>query len=288
MSRLDELKKQYPELSISIFDLVSRMDTSKTYKYLPLLCKIFGERFSVQKRVETIDDVKRFTQEINESLMSKGISTNGLTKNEKYRLFTFTDYYNNDYFELMSQFMKYMDENKIKKNDVTSYSSLEEIRSAVSLATMNELNKELEGQVIKEYEDEKWVILRPLNFVSSAKYGAGTRWCTTYQREKQYFEKYWRQGILVYFINKETGYKFAGYKSLQDRELSFWNAEDTRTDYLSLEVDDYIFPIVKKIFNSTKTNQDLSSYEIQKQVYSECVESFEKIGFDEAPSINVR
>ena len=101
---------------------------------------------------------KRFTQEINESLMSRGISTNGLTKNEKYRLYTFTDYYNNDYFELMSQFMKYMDENKIKKNDVTSYSSLEEIRSAVGLATMNELNKELEGQLIKEYEDERFFV----------------------------------------------------------------------------------------------------------------------------------
>ena len=53
---------------------------------------------------------------------------------------------------------------------------------------MKELAKELEGQIIKEYEDEKWVALRPLTFSSSAKYGSSTRWCTTYQKEKNYLQ----------------------------------------------------------------------------------------------------
>jgi hypothetical protein len=122
------------------------------------------------------------------------------------------------------------------------------------------------------------VAVRPLTFSASSKYGSSTRWCTTYQREKNYFEKYWRKGILVYFINKQTGYKFAGYKGLDgDSEFSFWNAEDSRIDYLDVNADDYLFPIVRRIFKSEMTNKNLSSDEIQEQVHSECILSYEKM-----------
>ena len=86
---------------------------------------------------------------------------------------------------------------------------------------------------------------------------------------------------MVYFINKQTGYKFAGYKSLKDGdELSFWNAEDSRVDYLNVEADDYLFPIVRKIFKSTSTNKNLSSDEIQEQVHTECLTGYEKMRID--------
>ena len=49
MSRLDELKKQYPEMNITFFDVMTRLDVSKSYKYLPLMCKIFGERWNPKK-----------------------------------------------------------------------------------------------------------------------------------------------------------------------------------------------------------------------------------------------
>jgi hypothetical protein len=174
--------------------------------------------------------------------------------------------------------MRYMDKGHIENTDVTSYKDIESVRGAITLASMKELTKDLEGQVIKEFEDEKWVILRPLTFSASAKYGASTRWCTTYQREKNYFEKYWRKGILVYFINKKTGYKFAGYKGLSgDTEFSFWNSEDTRVDYLDVEADDYLFPIVRKIFKSNSTNKNLCSDEIQQQVHKECIDQYGKI-----------
>jgi hypothetical protein len=171
-----------------------------------------------------------------------------------------------------------MDKGQIENTDVTSYKDIESIRGAITLASMKELTKDLEGQVIKEFEDERWVILRPLTFSASAKYGSSTRWCTTYQKEKNYFEKYWRQGILVYFINKKTGYKFAGYKGLLGGdEFSFWNSEDNRVDYLDVDADDYLFPIVRRIFKSTSTNKNLCSDEIQEQVHKECIQAYEKM-----------
>ena len=83
---------------------------------------------------------------------------------------------------------------------------------------------------------------------------------------------------MAYFINKETGYKFAGYKGLDgDSEFSFWNTEDSRVDYLDVDADDYLYPIVKRIFRSEFTNKNLCSDEIQQQVYTECISALEKI-----------
>ena len=272
MSRIDELKKQFPELNMTMFDLFKRIDTTSTYKYFPLLCKIFGKRFNMMHQYENSiirkDDARL---EIHEILLNKGIATDSLTENELYFLHNITDFFNQDSFFTVKDFIRCMEKNQIENKDVTSYSTIDDLRAAVTLASIKELTKELEGQVIKEYEDDKWLVVRPLTFQSSAKYGASTRWCTTYQKEKQYFEKYWQYGILVYFINKVTGYKFAGYKSLKDGdELSFWNAEDNRVDYLNVDADDYLFPIVRRILGSNKTNKELCSTEIQNQVMNEC------------------
>jgi len=278
MSRINELKKQYPELNITMFDLMVRLDTTKTHKYLPLMCKIFGKRFDV-KEMWRKDELSIGILEIQSNLINKGISTDGLTDNQMFYLSNYiTENFTTETYHTLNLFMEYMDKNMIEKNDVTSYKDIDDIRGAVTLATMKELTKELEGQVVKEYEDEKWVVVRPLTFSASAKYGSSTRWCTTYQKEKNYFEKYWRRGILAYFINKETGYKFAGYKGLDgDSEFSFWNAEDSRVDYLDVDADDYLFPIVRKIFKSEFTNKNLCSDEIQQQVYTECISVHEKM-----------
>ena len=283
MSRIDELKKQFPELNMTMFDLFKRIDTTSTYKYFPLLCKIFGKRFNIMNQYDNDKVTKDAAKlEIHEHLLSRGISTDGLTENELYFLHHISDYFNYENFYTVKDFIHYMDKNQIENKDVTSYSTIDELRSAVTLASMKELTKELEGQVIKEYEDDKWLVVRPLTFQSSSKYGASTRWCTTYQKEKQYFEKYWQYGILVYFINKTTGYKFAGYKSLKDgNELSFWNAEDQRIDYLYVDADEYLFPIVRRILSSDKTNKELCSTEIQNQVMSECEYNIRKMSLSE-------
>ena len=278
MSRLDELKKQYPELNVTMFDMMARLDASKSYKYLPLMCKIFGSRFN-PKKLWGKNDYPGGMLEIQAMLINKGISTDGLNDGEMYYMANyFAEHFSTDTYSTLKEFMDYMDKGHIENKDVSTYKDLEDIRGAVTLASMKELTKDLEGQVIKEFEDEKWVVVRPLTFSASAKYGASTRWCTTYQKEKNYFEKYWRRGILVYFINKETGYKFAGYKGLDgDSEFSFWNAEDSRVDYLDVDADDYLYPIVKKIFRSEFTNKNLCSDEIQQQVYAECISVHEKM-----------
>ena len=211
MSRLNELKKQYPELNISVFDIMTKIDTSDSYKYLPLLCKIFGKRFSIKNSYYDGDD-KKAAEDFSQNLKLKGFNTDNLTPNQIYSLHYLTDFYPEDTFLVLKEFMEYVDNGLVENKDVTSYKNLEDVRAAVTLATMKELNKELEGQVIKEFDDE----------------------------------------------------------------LSFWSAEDQRTDFLGVDIDDYLFPIVKKIFKSEFTNKNLCSNEIQEQVHKECLEYYEE------------
>ena len=272
MSRIDELKKQFPELNITMFDLFKRIDTSNTYKYFPILCKILGSRFNVKNQF--LNDKSYLAESLlrmHSDLLDKGVSTDNVTDNELFTLNYFSDYFITDHLITVRDFIRYLDKNLIQNKDVTSYSTIDDLRAAITVASMKEFNKDLEGQIVKEFEDDKWLIVRPLTFQSSSKYGATTRWCTTYKQDKHYFQKYWERGILVYFINKQSGYKFAGYKALKhDDEFSFWNAEDNRVDYLSVESDDYLYSIVRQIFKSNKTNKDLCSEEIVKQVMKEC------------------
>lgn len=276
MSRFDELKKQYPELNITLLDVLKRLDTTKSNKYLALICKIFGERFDLEKD-SAQEDYDYRIKEIEEGLKSKFINVEGLSVNQKFVCWYLSDYFPQSTFSIFKEFFYLMERGFIENNDVTSYKSVDDLRGAVTLASIREITKELENQVIKEYEDDKWVIVRPLSFSASSKYGAGTRWCTTYKKEKNYFEKYWRQGILVYFINKQTGYKFAGYRDLSNKELSFWNAEDNRVDFLDITVDNYLFSTVIKIFKSNETNKNLCTPDLQEQVHEECINGYEKI-----------
>lgn len=275
MSRIEELKKQYPELNVTMFDVFKAMDPTNSYKYFPLFCKIFSKRWRLNEQYPK-DEIPKVTMEFKTILTRLGMDIENFTPNQSYVLRHLMDFYPNEHFEIFREFINLVENNRVENKDVTSYNSLDEIRKTISLASIKELNKELENQVIKEFEDDKWVIVRPLTFAASSKYGSTTRWCTTYQTDKGYFERYWRQGILVYFINKTTGYKFAGYKSLSDSELSFWNAEDTRVDYLDLDADDYLFPIVRKIFKSQDTNKNLCTDELQEKVHQECLENQEK------------
>ena len=278
MSRIDELKKQYPELNVSLFDIFKKLDTSKTYKYLPLFCKIFGTHFNLKKQYP--DSHLNRKLEFESSLINKGISTNDLSDNELFFYNHLSEFFPSETFSTIKEFMYYMDKNQIDKTDITSYSSLDELRGAITLAAIKDWKKELEGQIVKEHEDDTWLCVRPLTFSSSTKYGAATRWCTTYQSEKSYFEKYWRNGNLCYFINKKTGYKFAGFREFSSKELSFWSASDNRVDYLDLEVDEYMFPIIRKIFSSELTNKNLSSDEIQRQVHEECLNHYTSLSQD--------
>lgn len=278
MSKLNELKKQYPELNITIIDMLSKVDNTKSHKYLPLLCKLFRYRFNIEENFRgNSRDIKNEMKYI-KSRLSEIFDVETLTDNELFVMEQLVGFYNTQDFVTIKNFKDYNERNLILNNDVTSYKTLDEVSQAVSLAEIRSMEKEMENQVIKEFEDDTWLLVRPLTFSSSLRYGSSTKWCTTYKQEKQYFERYWKRGILTYCINKTTGYKFAIFKSLDsEKELSFWNAADRRIDFLELEIEDYMYPIIKDLLKSNSSNRDLCDTKTELSVIMECSNQINKL-----------
>ena len=132
MSRLDELKKQYPELNVTVFDMMTRLDISKSYKYIPLMCKIFGQRFN-PKKLYNKDEYSGGLLEIQATLINKGISTDELNDGEMYYMANYlAEHFSSDTYSTLKEFMDYMDKGHIENKDVSTYKDLEDIRGAVT------------------------------------------------------------------------------------------------------------------------------------------------------------
>lgn len=129
MSRIKELKEKYPHLNLSFFDIMTRLDVSESNKYLPLICKIFSKRFDINQQYPLNSDVH--SREIN-SRLSSGLNTESLTPNESYTLTHLVDYFQNDLFNTIRQFMEYMERGLIENKDILKYEDLDSIRGAIT------------------------------------------------------------------------------------------------------------------------------------------------------------
>ena len=267
MSRIETLKKQFPHLTMSLFDILVEIDGTKTHKYSQLLCKLFdkyleseSDRYKSDMFSEVTDVLKNLSVPLDEDF------------NTNYMKRRILDNVRHSDVELFQTFKSYMEKGLIKENDITKYSDFNQLSAAVSLAELKEFEKLAELKVHKEYEDDKWLLIRPLSFEASSKYGAGTKWCTTFKREKEYFFKYCQNGILLYIINKQSGEKFAMFYDMTTErpETSFWNVEDIRNDITDLEIDVYLYEEIKKIKKTNKKNIEfLDKLEIFK-LATEC------------------
>ena len=112
-------------------------------------------------------------------------------------------------------------------------------------------------------ETDEWLVLKPLSYQASVKYGSGTKWCTSSKNESEYYFRYSKRGILIYCINKKTGDKVAGFKNLDlsyEKETSFWTIIDLRTDSIDCDLPEDVMNIFKEEFKNTKkTNWELLS-----------------------------
>jgi len=96
--------------------------------------------------------------------------------------------------------------------------------------TQREIEREIKTQADKIYEDNDVLVVRPKSHAASCYYGANTKWCTTQKGNPGYFDKYFRDGNLYYFLNKKTGLKMALFRNEKERIMDVYNAEDRNVD----------------------------------------------------------
>jgi hypothetical protein len=165
------------------------------------------------------------------------------------------DYIGHQNYSTVTKFIEMNERKLIENSDLTSYKTFQELELQMSLADLKLVDKEMEKQIEKLFEDDEWLVLKPLSYLSSKKYGASTKWCTASDREPDYYYRYVKRGILIYVINKKTGNKVAGFKNIDssyERETSFWDIVDQRVDSLDTGLPNHIMDIFKEQFHNVK------------------------------------
>lgn len=265
MSKIEELKKQNPTLAIDVIGIIHEL-FEKT-KYTEMAVNLIKNKIENRNsHVEgLIDELSREYGFKPEELKLK--SNQDILNIYK----VIADYFGYSNFNVIKKFIELNERKLIVNNDLTSYKTFDELELQMSLASLKLIDKEMEKQVQKLYETDEWLIIKPLSFLASKKYGSSTKWCTTQENNPEYYLRYSRRGILIYCINKISGDKVAAFKSLDEsyeKETSFWNLVDQRIDSLESGLPNEVMILIKNEFTNTKqSNWDiLSDDEKNKQL----------------------
>jgi hypothetical protein len=258
MSKIKELKNDTGNI-FNLIDALELFSVDKKSKYTDLLLRL----------MKNTNNISEHVKEMKEDLTIRFdfISQNELDKFSPIQtiiLHRFLDsFFNTDDLKSFRRFTELNERGVIAQNDLSKYKSFDELMNQLSLADMRIESKGLENEIIKLLDNEEWLVLRPLTFLSSRKYGSNTKWCTTSEGNPDYFIKYSTKGVLIYCINKMSGYKVASFYSLDknDPEFSFWNQKDSRIDSLDAEIPDSIRLLIQQTSKdkSAKTNRFLMS-----------------------------
>jgi len=263
MSKARELRTNQ-ENNLNFYELFEKFVPEKKSKYVDTLLRLM-------KKTKNIDD---HVDEIKEKLSTEfNISKEeweGFGKLQIVFFYRLIDtMFNVSDLQTFQKFCEYNERSLIKQNDLSKYNSFEDITNSVSVAEMISQGKDLEKQVKVVLDTEEWLLVRPLTFQSSRKYGSNTKWCTTQENNPDYFMKYSNKGVLIYCINKKTGYKVASFYSLDkgDPEFSFWNQKDTRVDSLDTNLTDDLRLVIynESKAKGAKTNRFLLSDEERRK-----------------------
>jgi hypothetical protein len=258
MSKIETLKQQNKLLSLSVIDALDIVLPKS--KYVEMAINIIKNH---EKALRDIDEEQR--DSICDFLISEYNASkenlDKLTNKEINQIWGVLDNVPYDVRSALKSFIPLNERGLIDNKDTTSYKNVQEVLKQVALAEFKAISKELERQIHKVYEDDNWLVLRPLSRESSTKYGAGTKWCTASDSDDYQYWNYTGRGILIYTINKKTGQKVATFKNLSkdhDHELSFWNEIDTRIDSYEANLPQNIMSHIFEELKSDKTNRVMS------------------------------
>jgi hypothetical protein len=259
MSRIDELKKQNLFLTIDGIEIINHLVGKSKYTEM-LVNLIKNDRLNQH-------DNRRADYEY-EMIELYGVKKEVVAELSTVDLLTLSMFMNNfvgtDNFRMFKEFIDLNEQNLIVQNDVTKYKTFKDIELQISLSELKNINKELSKQTHKLYEDEEWLVIKPMSYQASLKYGASTKWCTASRDNSDYYLRYSRNGILIYCINKITGDKVGAFKRIDEyeRETSFWDIVDQRIDSMESGLPIVVMDVIKKEFKEqVKSNFELLSDE---------------------------
>jgi hypothetical protein len=269
MSRLNELKKHNPQWTKNFIDYVDIILGDAKPKYTELFINLMKQYIK--------QDSKYNFDEWRAELIAEGFDKSIVDSLSDLELIYFSRVIQNmipkHELETYKQFIDLNERNFIENKDITSIKSFKQLNELVSLAEIKSWEKDSQSQIIVELDNPEtgWLLIRPLTYEASKKYGSSTKWCTTEKYNSTYFYRYYKN-ILVYCINRKTGYKVAMNHVVFDNETSFWNATDQRVDSLFTELDVECKQKLVELINKGVSNYELTPEEFKKLEESELTE----------------
>ena len=263
MTKLKEFRESVPSwMKMSMIDVLEMMDPSKTNKYLPMLVQVFDDSNSSRYNIN-VHEIKEYENALARKLPFIKDKIKSLDKKILFTIWHFIEQLRTNEVETMIEFIESYEKNQINNVDVNTLKDFQEIEKIVNLISLKNLGKEYSKQVSIELETEKWLVIRPLTYESSVKYGASTRWCTAAKNNPNQYFRYTENGVLIYCINRDTGVKTAFHCWIDSQktpyDISFWNSADDRIDSLLSDLDSEVINILKKIITSSdvKSNKEI-------------------------------
>ncbi len=163
MSKVDDLKKKYPEVSTASFTKFVEGDTTPTKKYLDFMLKTWEDR----------------------KLGGSYRTTGGIIK---------------DVIKF-NEMLPYINNKDIYSKEYGNYQKLKDVIE-IAEQTKEEKSFVKEDHINVLLETEEFILLQPKTHKGSMKYGANTKWCTTTKNNESIFKNYTRDGFLAYLIDK--------------------------------------------------------------------------------------
>lgn len=260
MSRIEELKKQNPSFNIDGIAIMNQSLGKPKYTEMAInLIKYKNLENNEGRRKDLIGELKSelgFDVEYLNSLNYMELTN---------IMHLISNYFGYNNYRLLKEFINLNEKKLIENNDLTTYKTFEELELQISLSSLKTIDKEMAKQVLKLYETDEWLVVKPLSYQASLKYGASTKWCTASKDSPDYYFRYSRRGILIYCINKKTGNKVGAFKNLDtgyDVETSFWNITDQRIDSMESGLPNDVLDVIRyDFFNTKESNWDILSDE---------------------------
>ena len=270
MSKIEELKLHNPYYGKSTIDIMHWLLEKPKYVELAVsLLKNAENTHSYHNDILSILADWEIPQE----------KIDALSIYELHFIYSLLEALGRDNIKNLLKFAEYNERKLIVRNDISTYKNFDELESQVSLAEIKLMDKELQSQAQVLHDSDEWLVLKPLSFEASLKYGASTKWCTAMKNDPEYFIRYSKRGIVIYCINRSTGDKVAAFKNLNidyEYETSFWDVKDIRIDSMDTNLPEHILSIIRGEFTNTKLtnwelfpedyrNKQLSNYERPNQ-----------------------
>lgn len=266
-----KLMEQNPNYSFSLVDILDLILKNNKGKYIDMSLNLLKNKFK-----NTDIDFNDMKYWLNKDYDIETSKIENLSNERLYFLSRLLDnFICREDARLLNKFIELNERNLIEKKDVTSLKTFDELILEISKAEIKLWEKEMSKDVIKIYEDEEWILIKPLTWLSSRKYGSSTKWCTAMVKTPEYFIRYTKEGILIYCLNKKNGNHVAVYKELIDHnELSFWDLLDKRIDSMEANLSLEVLNVIRQTISETKSNSELLSLE-QKQKEQEFIIQWE-------------